>query len=40
MQADRSDPTGIAGLSQGIVAASSFRASYVTLSTQQDFIGE
>lgn len=40
IQRNASDPTGVAGLgSQGVVAASSFRASYVVLSRQADFIG-
>ena len=40
IQRDASDPTGVAGLgSRGVVAASSFRASYVVLSRQSDFIG-
>ena len=39
MQMNASDPTGVAGLgSSGIVSASSFRASYVVLSKQSDFI--
>ncbi|PRW56197.1 Niemann-Pick C1 [Chlorella sorokiniana] len=40
IQRNASDPTGVAGLgSRGVVAASSFRASYVVLSRQSDFIG-
>ena len=39
MQMNASDPAGAAGLgSSGIVSASSFRASYVVLSKQSDFI--
>ena len=39
VQMDAGDPTGVAGLgSEGVVAASSFRANYVTLSRQADFI--
>lgn len=39
IQMDAGDPTGVAGLgSEGVVAASSFRANYVTLSRQADFI--
>jgi hypothetical protein len=37
-QADAHDETGIAGLSDGVVAASSFRTAYVPLSSQDDFI--
>lgn len=37
-QADAHDETGIAGLSGGVVAASSFRTAYVPLSSQDDFI--
>ncbi len=39
IQAEKHDPTGVAGLSRGVVAASSFRTAYVPLSTQADFIG-
>lgn len=38
LQLDSADATGIAGLSQGHVAASSFRTYYTPLNTQQDFI--
>lgn len=38
IRTDASDGTGVAGLSRGVVAASSFRTSYVPLSTQDDFI--
>jgi Niemann-Pick C1 protein len=38
IQADAHDETGIAGLSDGVVAASSFRTAYVPLSSQDDFI--
>ena len=37
-QADAHDETGVAGLSDGVVAASSFRTAYVPLSSQDDFI--
>ena len=38
VQMDPADPTGIAGLSDGQVMASSFRTYYVPLNTQQNFI--
>jgi hypothetical protein len=38
-QLDASDPTGVAGLSGGVVTASSFRASHSVLSQQADFLG-
>lgn len=39
IQRNASDPTGVAGLGErGVVAASSFRASYVVLARQSDFI--
>ncbi len=38
IQVDPADDTGVAGLSRGVVAASSFRTSYVPLSSQDDFI--
>ena len=38
VQMDPADPTGIAGLSNGRVTASSFRTYYVPLNTQQNFI--
>lgn len=39
LQRDRGDPSGIAGLAGGVVAASAFRTSYVPLGSQADFIG-
>ena len=38
LRMDSADFTGIAGLTDGKVAASSFRTYYVPLNTQQDFI--
>lgn len=38
LQLDVADATGIAGLSDGHVTASSFRTYYTPLNTQQDFI--
>lgn len=38
LQLDAADPTGIAGLKNGYVTASSFRTYYTPLNTQQDFI--
>ena len=38
LQRDPQDLSGVAGLHQGVVAASSFRTQYVPLSKQQDFI--
>lgn len=38
LQADPSDPSGIAGLGEGRVAASAFRAYYKALNHQSDFI--
>ena len=38
LQMDSDDFTGIAGLTDGQVTASSFRTYYVPLNTQQDFI--
>lgn len=38
LQRDAAEPTGIAGLGAGAVAASAFRISYVPLGTQADFI--
>lgn len=38
LQLDAADATGIAGLSEGHVTASSFRTYYTPLNTQQDFI--
>jgi Niemann-Pick C1 protein len=38
VQRDSEDATGIAGLSRGMISASSFTAYYVPLSTQSDFI--
>ena len=39
LQRDAGDPSGVAGLSRGAVAASAFRTSYVPLGAQADFIG-
>ena len=38
LERDPQDLSGVAGLHQGVVAASSFRTQYVPLSKQQDFI--
>lgn len=38
IQTHSSDPTGIAGLTDGRVSASAFRTAYVPLSSQSDFI--
>jgi len=38
IQMDLSDPTGIAGLKNGIITASSFRSAYTPLNSQADFI--
>lgn len=38
IQTNASDPTGIAGLTDGRVSASAFRTAYVPLSSQSDFI--
>ena len=38
IQADGADPGGLAGLADGVLAASAFRTSYVPLATQRDFI--
>lgn len=38
LQLDSADFTGIAGLGQGHIAASSFRTYYTPLNTQQEFI--
>ncbi len=39
IQMDAGDPTGVAGLTGGRIAASAFRSAYVPLSSQGDFIG-
>lgn len=38
IQMDEGDPTGVAGLSGGLVSASALRSAYVPLSSQSDFI--
>lgn len=38
LQSDPSDPTGVDGLSTGLITSSSFTAYYLPLSSQQDFI--
>jgi len=38
LQSDAEDPTGIAGLSNGMITASAFQAYYLPLANQRDFI--